>query len=141
MKTTIRIAILIATVLCALTLGNYQASGKAKVETITIEVEKPDILSFRQRAWLGALQWCESRGNPKALNANDRDNTPSYGILQFKPGTFYGFGKLYGIDTKAGYNDPTTQIKIVEQMIIRNDVKWSQQFPDCTKQLGVPPRN
>lgn len=97
-------------------------------------------LDHQQKAWLGALEWCESRGNPKAVNPKDRDNTPSYGLLQFKPGTFYGFAKKYGIATTSlGYMDPEVQEAIVTQMILRGGIDWSWQFPACTKRLGPPP--
>jgi len=141
MKTTTKIAIAIAVgIATALTISLNTAISQTQYEKVNVEVEKADILSYRQRAWIGALQWCESRGNPDALNPNDRDNTPSYGILQFKPSTYYSFGKLYGIDTKPGYKDAETQIKIVEQMILRGGINWAQQFPDCTKKLGTPPK-
>lgn len=104
------------------------------------QVEKPqDILTAVQRAWLGKLEFCESKGNPKALNKKDRDGTPSYGLLQFKPSTFRYYAKRYKISGTAGYKDAATQILIVEQMIIRNDVSWKQQFPMCVKKLGKPP--
>lgn len=111
------------------------AEALAEEEIVEIKVE----LNYQQKAWLGALQWCESRGNPKAINPNDRDNTPSYGILQFKPSTFNYYQARYGTDKGTGYMDPDAQTAIVEQMIIRNDVKWSQQFPECVRKLGKPP--
>ena len=97
-------------------------------------------LSTEQKAWLGALEWCESRGNPKAINPKDRDNTPSYGLLQFKPSTFEYFAEKYGIATTSkGYMDPDVQEAIVTQMILQGHVDWSWQFPMCTKRLGPPP--
>ena len=119
-------------------------SMTTKVEYIRAEeVEKiipEENLTREQRAWLGALEWCESKGKATAVNPKDRDNTPSYGLLQFKPSTFKYYLKRYGIaETKAGYMDPDVQEAIVTQMILRNDVKWSQQFPDCVKKLGKPP--
>lgn len=95
-------------------------------------------LTHEQQAWLGSLEWCESRGNPKAINPKDRDNTPSYGILQFKPTTFALFAKLYGTGSTTDFMNPTEQEAIVKQMILRG-VNWAQQFPDCTKKLGTPP--
>ncbi len=106
-----------------------------------VEILPPpaDPLSHPQRAWLGALEWCESRGTPTAINPKDRDGTPSYGILQFKPSTLALFEKKYGITGSlmcAG-----TQEAIVEQMILQGGIQWSQQFPMCTKLLGKPPHN
>lgn len=143
MKKYIKLVILAGIVVLLLALSTNVAGGSKtvyeKVEIIK-EVEKKDPLSYQQRAWLGALTWCESGGKPTAVNPNDLDNTPSYGILQFKPATFYGYAKLYGIDSSKGYMDADTQLAIVEQMILRGDVKWSQQFPACTKKLGTPPK-
>lgn len=120
---------------------SYVKPAEVLAEEIKV-VEKEEIkveLSYQQEAWLGALIWCESKGNPKAINPNDLDNTPSYGILQFKPSTFEYYQKRYNTNRGDGYMDPDAQIEIVEQMIIRGDVKWSQQFPACTKKLGNPP--
>lgn len=109
--------------------------------TPTAEAATPaDILSKPQRVWLGALEWCESRGRVQAVNPKDRDNTPSYGLLQFKPATFNYYAEKYGIATTSkGYMDGGVQELIVEQMILKG-VDWSQQFPDCTKRLGLPPK-
>lgn len=136
MKKTTKFVIGLAVLVIILTLGPWKVLKGVEV----IEIEKVDQLSYQQRAWLGALMWCESKGNPDAVNPKDLDNTPSWGILQFKPGTFYNFGLLYGIDTSKGYMDPDTQIKIVEQMILKGNVKWSQQFPACVRKLGNPPK-
>lgn len=120
-------------------------STQVKAKTVA-PIEVPvDILTHQQRAWLGALEWCESGGNPKAINPKDKDNTPSYGILQFKPSTFNYFSGLYNITVPIpvapamAYMNPEVQILIVEQMIIREEVNWHQQFPACTSKLGLPP--
>lgn len=141
MKKIIKIIIAAGIVAFLLTLSIYEASGavKNRQKEIIVEVEKKDPLTYQQRAWFGALTWCESKGNPNAVNKKDRDGTPSYGLLQFKPSTFTYFAEKYGIDGSAGYMDPKAQSLIVEQMILRNDVTWSQQFPACVKILGKPP--
>lgn len=110
-----------------------------EVEALPAEQPPKQELSYQQKVWLGALQWCESKGNPEAVNPKDRDNTPSYGLLQFKPSTFTYYQKRYGTPAGTGYMDPDAQLAIVEQMILRGDVKWSQQFPECTKKIGKPP--
>ena len=101
-----------------------------------------DPLSFPQRAWLGALEWCESNGSPAAVNPKDVDDTPSYGILQFKPSTLEEYAKKYGI-TGALMN-PDTQEKIVEHMILDTGItakQWRHSlFPVCVSKLGSPPR-
>lgn len=105
------------------------------------EVAPVSPLDSAQQAWLGRLEQCESGGNPSAINPRDLDGTPSYGLLQFKPGTYYEFSKLYGLSTSTNYMDAPQQQEIVEQMIVRGGVDWHQQFPACTKRLGLPPVN
>ncbi len=86
--------------------------------------------------WIDGLEWCESGGNPLAVNPNDTDNTPSYGILQFKPSTFDYFSKKYRIVGEL--MDPVAQRKITRAMI-DNGVDLTRQFPGCTRILGLPP--
>lgn len=117
---------------------SFPATSASKEEVVKVVPVVPT-LSQRQLVWLHALEWCESKGRPEALNPKDKDGTPSYGLLQFKPGTFNTYAKLYGIDPKAGYKDAETQEKIVSQMILRKNIKWSHEFPQCTRLLGNPP--
>lgn len=132
--------ILLAMMLLTYRVAEAQTPAETASTTPTIIYKTPeDILSKRQRAWLHALEWCESHHTDTAINKVDRDGTPSYGRLQFKPGTFNYFMKRYELGTSTNYMDGDLQEKIVEQMIIRADVKWYQQFPDCTKKLGNPP--
>jgi len=96
-------------------------------------------LTHRQEVWLNVLEWCESRGNPNAINEIDRDGTASYGAFQFKPTTLDYFADKYGITTTT-LMDYATQKAVVTQMILhRDDINWHQQFPDCVKKFGVPP--
>ena len=114
---------------------NTAVKESKKVE----KIEQPPVVTLTrpQRAWLGALEWCESRGVATAVNPKDRDNTPSYGLLHFKPSTLALFEKQYGIT--GDIMNPDTQEKIVEQMILRGGIDWHQQFPECTRKLGLPP--
>lgn len=92
-----------------------------------------------QEKWLAALVQCESGGNPKAINPKDRDGTPSYGLLQFKPSTFRAFAKAYGITGVLMNAD--AQRAIVRKMMNDKSVNWLQQFPDCVKNhIGFPPK-
>lgn len=98
-------------------------------------------LSHAQEIWKSALEFCESRGNPNAINKEDLDGTPSYGAFQFKPSTLDLFAKKYGIATTT-IMDYKVQNAVVIQMILhRNEINWSQQFPWCVKKLGYPPAN
>lgn len=91
-----------------------------------------------QEAWIAELEQCESSGNPNAVNPKDLDGTPSYGAFQFKPGTFYGLEKAYGI---AGpLMDPVAQRAIVARMINDPSMNIHWQFPDCTRKIGLPPK-
>lgn len=94
-------------------------------------------LSDRQAVWLDALIWCESKDIPVAINPKDRDGTPSYGLLQFKPETLALFEKKYGIT--GDLMSSSTQKAIVTQMILQGGINWGHQFPDCVKRLGTPP--
>lgn len=92
-----------------------------------------------QEVWLNKLVMCESTGNPNAINKVDRDGTPSYGLLQFKPSTFEYFARRYGVS--GTLMEPEAQKKIVRQMMNDRGVDWLQQFPDCVKNhIGFPPK-
>lgn len=95
-------------------------------------------------AILNDLIKCESRGNQTALNKVDRDGTASFGLLQFKPDTFYGVLKQY--------IDPTITRDEAVALIYNGDIQvrafivwygngkpvewWAQQFPACSKLYG-----
>ena len=105
-------------------------------------------LTYEQEVWLYALEWCESRGVKTAVNPEDRDGTPSFYSFQFKPSTFLNYGIKYG--TVAAKTSPAelsemlksydAQREIVTHMIFDKSVNWHQQFPDCVRKNGLPPR-
>lgn len=113
-----------------------------------IPVSAYDRLTHQQKIWVGALEWCESRGNKQAINPNDVDNTPSYYSFQFKPTTFKEFGEKYGVIEKGmslaaameKMKDHVLQREIVARMITDKKVNMRRQFPACTKSLGLPDR-
>lgn len=105
-------------------------------------------LIHRQETWISALEYCESRGKNSALNPEDLDGTPSYSNWQWKPSTFLGYGKQYGlIATSTTLSEVPTLLKdyelqreVVRHMVKDKRVNFSQQFPDCTKRfVGLPP--
>ncbi len=98
-------------------------------------------LASTQEEWLAKLEHCESRGDPAAVNPKDRDGTPSYGLLQFKPSTFALYARAYGMASTTNYMDPEAQRAIVKRMMRDPSVNWHIQFPDCVRRLGLPPRN
>lgn len=105
-----------------------------------------DSLSHQQKVWLGALEWCESKGIPASVNPNDVDNTPSYYSFQFKPSTFKYYGEKYGV-IKSGFSDKalaeklkdhSLQQEIVANMLNDKSVNMRKQFPACVRSLGLP---
>lgn len=97
-----------------------------------------DVLEEKQEVWIRQLIQCESTGNPNAINPNDSDGTPSYGLLQFKPSTFEMFSRKYKI--KGELMDPVAQKEITRRMINDPKVRIENQFPACVKRYGRPPQ-
>lgn len=105
-----------------------------------------DSLSHQQQVWLGALEWCESKGTPSMINPNDVDNTPSYYSFQFKPSTFKYYGEKYGVINEGlsdkvlseKLKDHFLQREIVSNMINDKSVNMRKQFPACVRSLGLP---
>lgn len=119
--------------------------------------EAENILSEKQITWkeelnnyppklaivLADLAFCESGFNEKALNPNDLDNTPSYGLFQFKPSTLYFYALKYQVlsdieqaEIQNVIYDGSIQLKTVAKMIENRGHKesfWLQQFPGCYK--------
>lgn len=119
----------------ALLLPLWVDTQLAKIQNAKTDVNAP---SARQLVWIDALEWRESKGNPKAINPKDSDGTPSYGCLQFKPGTFDRFSEKYGIATTS-IMDCDQQRAIVARMVNDPTVKISRQFPLSIREIGLPP--
>ena len=136
----VKYIILLAALVAAATTLLLIPSTVAYNGTATTTPERK--LTHAQEVWISALEWCESRGDPKAINPKDRDGTPSYGSFQFKPSTLDYFAKHYGIATTS-VMDTDVQHAVIEAMVLdAKDVNWSQQFPDCVKRkVGYPPKN
>jgi hypothetical protein len=114
----------------------------SSVPTPLLDEPKPAIVhpTHAQETWIRALEWCESNGRAEAINPNDLDNTPSYGAFQFKPETFVGFNKKYGLTGEL--MDREAQYRIVVRMVLDPDrIAFDKQFPDCTRRLGFPPKS
>ena len=117
-----------------------------ETEDPSVTHETPD---HRLETWLSALEWCESQGVGTAINPEDLDGTPSYFWYQFKPGTFAGFGKQYGLlpETATAASILEKEMKdyeitreIVRRMARDPGVNMWNQFPGCLKKLGPPPK-
>ncbi len=142
-KIVLLVSLLIITIIGAALRANETKHTSAQ------EPQKAYQLTHQQETWVSALEWCESRGNPTAVNPQDRDGTPSYYSFQFKPETFLAFGKLYGIlpsrtslsDVKDKLiKDTTLQRAITERMLLDLTLDLKGQFPDCVRTLGLPSR-
>ena len=135
-------------------LWPYKANGTKKTQETTkeevSEVKKQigPVLSHRQEVWRYVLEWCECRGDHGAINPKDKDGTPSYYAFQFKPGTFKYYGELYEVIPKdlkeaelmESLKSYELQKAIVGYMILDPKINWLQQFPDCVRKNGLPPK-
>lgn len=149
MKKTHKFLVLVALAAILLTLGYvHRAAGKETQADAQPEAAQ-SLLRHDQLVYTYALEWCESRGIETAINPKDRDNTPSYYSWQWKPSTFRYYGTRYGVlatsttdaELKTAMADYGTQRQVLEAMV--NDaghINWNQQFPDCTKKIGLPPK-
>lgn len=117
-------------------------------EKYVAEVKEVELTTHAQKVWISALEWCESRGKPSAVNAKDRDGTASYYSFQFKPGTFRYYGEKYlvlepDLDEETLFErmkDQKVQHLILEHMVKdQKNIKWGNEFPMCVKKLGKPP--
>lgn len=144
MKPYLPLGIVAALLLAALVLLTPAEAQSTQQLTpnVPVEVAKPT-LTHAQEVWISALEWCESRGKPTAINKVDRDGTPSYYSFQFKPSTFDMFAAKYGIE--GTIDSHAAQRAIVEAMVLDpeiTDAEWrDRQFPDCiSRKIGLPPR-
>lgn len=133
-KYTVATAVLTAILTTALFIPRVAGS-----EEVQIVYTPQPTLSSSQIIWLSKLMQCESGINPKAINPNDLDNTPSYGLLQFKPSTFEASAKQFGFASTTDYMNPASQVAIVIEWILKGGIDWTHQFPDCVSKLGLPP--
>jgi hypothetical protein len=125
-----------------------QEETKAEVPLVELPVSK---LTHRQETYITALEYCESSGNPDAINPHDSDGKPSYGAFQFRPSTFKWLSIKYEILTEKDLDtdekvmdkimDRDIQRSIVEEMVLDSSIKFHKQFPNCVNnKIGQPPR-
>lgn len=136
--------ILTALAAAGLVLGAVIAIKQVRISALEAALaardEKSDpawLFEHQRETWLSVLEWCESQGIPSAINPKDNDGTPSFGAFQFKPGTFAGYGKKYGIE--GNLMDYATQRAILARMLDDKSVDWRHEFPACTAKYGTPP--
>lgn len=113
-----------------------------KNKKLYIEVKVPSNLTPYTTRVLSQLLNCESGYNAIALNAVDRDNTPSFGALQFKPSTWFGVLQKYYdpyITPEQSFLkifDGDLQVKMFVRWFedgTKGQDWWDSQFPDCAK--------
>lgn len=132
----------LTSILTTLALVPHFAKGVGEPIVIYKEVQVPQkTLNPKQVIWLAKLMQCESGIKAGAINPNDLDNTPSYGILQFKPSTYAGAAKQLGLASTTDYLNPEGQVAIVTHWILEGGIDWSHQFPACVAKLEYPPQN
>lgn len=144
-----KLLLALASLVVILSVVTPIAAGKTEVEAHEQEDPIKTELEQRREVWAHALEWCESRGNREAINGRDVDGTPSYYSLQFKPGTFLGYGVKYGLipegtsiaEVMLLMEDYDLTRAILWQMFDDEDVNWYNEFPDCVRnKIGPPPR-
>lgn len=129
MKKTIQISLLIAVALIIIKVTNQgkNLTVHAEADVIaTTSQAKPFLstLSYPQKAYLGTVEYCESRGRAE-ITILDTNNEYSYGILQFQLPTFINYGIKYGVlpatTTEASalaiIHDPEIQERIGTRML------------------------
>lgn len=126
------------TVATAVAIGYVIGATAATAHSAPAQPAQQQI-SPAQEVWLDALEWQESSASTTIVNPRDSDGTPSYGCLQFKPGTFAEFAKKYGV--AGALMDCGAQRAIVSRMIESGNVDLSRQFPGSVRRLGLPPTN
>lgn len=112
-----------------------------------LEERKAEYIRIKEK-WIHNLEMCESGGNNNAVNWYDKDGTASYYAFQFKPGTFRMYAERYKLINKGKSHDEIMQLlkrydlqkSIVEQMVDDPRVKWRNEFPDCVRKYGLPPK-
>ena len=113
-----------------------------------IRIVKYNQYLVTKEAWIQKLRMCESSGIDTKINHRDVDGTPSYYAFQFKPSTFRMYAIRYNLISKLTPNSEIMKMiksyeiqkEIVEKMFDDPKVKWRNEFPDCVKKLGLPPK-
>jgi hypothetical protein len=89
---------------------------------------------------LDKLAYCESSGNPKALNPNDA-GSPSYGLYQYKAATWKTYLAKYGLTPATGapldhIYDASLQ-KELTRRILEDEVDGWKHWQTCSRKVGL----
>jgi len=128
------------------------AQSRTRVPDISLKLGGFDLKKDPAKAaldlWVRKMAYCESTNNPKAVNEVDLDGTPSYGLYQFKTGTFRHYVEKYGLfdsedwarsQWKKAIWNGEYQETVFRKMLEDPEVDLHHEFPDCTRRLGLPP--
>lgn len=118
---------------------------------ITTQVTKAEapILSLQEQyekaldEWVDDLFYCESQGDPNAVNWND-GGSPSYGPGQYKLGTFWSYNNRLKVfpdltlDNLHRYVMDEDKSRIMTKAIINN--KWDDwtNWTNCSSNPATP---
>lgn len=107
----------------------------AKVTTAYApEATKKEIYNLELEQWLDKLSFCESGGNPNAINPDD-GGSRSVGHFQWKDASFSAYSKKYNLE--GSIENPQDQRELVK-LVIKNEYGWRNWY-NCTKKIGLPP--
>ena len=90
---------------------------------------------------IGLLALCESSNNPKAVNLNDA-GSPSYGLYQYKKGTWISYMKKYNLAPHAEDAELMNFIydremqTLLTQKILEEKNGWKHWY-DCSRRVGL----
>lgn len=131
----------------------------AEVQPMAIQYEiEPQIIQTEtflpaitkeQDLWLAKLRNCESGDNPLAINKVDKNGRSSKGLYQFQNKTWRSYIEKYDLwnwqeweeaDFENAIWDGWYQEVVIRKMLNDKEVIFKQEFPDCVKRLGLPPK-
>ena len=122
--------------LVAPALGAKAAAALADKPVMVLVKDQYDI-------WIDKLVICESSGKETAVNWNDK-GSPSYGLLQYKVGTFVFYAKRYNLfpyaETNEYFNfiyDGDIQRMLAKKMLQEDFDNW-RHWTNCWLLMNLP---
>ena len=83
--------------------------------------------------YLSRLAYCESRGNPKAINPDDM-GSPSFGLFQYKIGTFKYFSDMFNFEGDIMNGEDQWELT---KMVISADEGNKSHWFNCNKSISL----
>lgn len=140
-------------------LNNWLSESRQRLKGVIYRVEDKvnpqrlfwaDKQAFSQEIedWRSKMRVCESSDNPLAKNPEDLDGTLSYGLWQFKIGTWKHYIKKYDLFGWQNWEEADWwnaiwsryyQDIVIDYMLEDDEVDWAREFPWCIKKHGLPP--